>query len=202
MNLGTEKLRGDINIMRKIYLHCAVTLDGIVSNVEQWVSLTDEALQDGSAFHDTVDAIIFGKNNYAPLAKYWQNAETSSNSAQERAFARQINDMHKFVLSHGAVELIWKNSELLRVQDNAAFKQAIARLKNLPGKNIAVDSGEGTWRSFLENDLWDGLDMLVHPLVIGHGKPLLVSLPTQAPLRLVANKTYDNGVVNLRYEKV
>ena len=36
---------------------------------------------------------------------------------------------------------------------------------------------------------------------IGHGQPLFVSLPTKAPLRLVARKTYDNGVVNLRYEK-
>jgi hypothetical protein len=42
---------------------------------------------------------------------------------------------------------------------------------------------------------------LVHPLVIGNGKPLFVSIPTKAPLRLVESKTYDNGVVNLRYEK-
>ena len=187
--------------MRKIFLHFAMTADGMVSNVEQWVSFTDEAMRDGSAWHDTVDAIIFGNNNYAPLAEYWQNAETAANSAEERAFARKVNDMQKFVLSHGEVELAWKNSELLRAKDSTAFKQAIARLKHMPGKDIAVDSGEGAWRSFLEHDLWDGIDMLVHPLVIGHGKPLFVSLPTQAPLRLVASKTYDNGVVNLRYEK-
>jgi riboflavin biosynthesis pyrimidine reductase len=71
----------------------------------------------------------------------------------------------------------------------------------MPGKNIAVDSGEGTWRSFLEHDLWDGIDMLVHPLVIGSGKPLLASLSTKVPLRLVESKAYDNGVVNLRYER-
>lgn len=188
--------------MRKIFLHFAVTADGMVSNVEQWVSFTDEAMRDGSAWHATVDAIIFGNNNYAPLAGYWQNAETSANSADERAFARKINDMQKFVLSHSEVKLVWKNSELLRVKDSTAFKQAITRLKNMPGKNIAVDSGEGTWRSFLENDLWDGIDMLVHPLVIGNGKPLFASMPMKVPLLLVESKTYDNGVVNLRYERV
>jgi dihydrofolate reductase len=188
-------------MMRKIFLHFAITLDGMVSNVEQWVSFTDEAMKDTSAYHDTVDAVIFGNNNYAPLAEYWQKAETSATSAAERAFAKQVNNMQKFVLSHGEVELVWKNSQLLRVKDSAAFKQAIARLKNMPGKDITVDSGEGAWRSFLEHDLWDGIDMLVHPLVIGLGKPLFVSLPTKAPLRLVASKTYDNGVVNLRYEK-
>ena len=188
--------------MRKLFLHFAVTADGMVSNVEQWVSFTDEAMKDGSAWHDTVDTIIFGNNNYAPLAGYWQDAETSANSAAERAFAKKVNEMHKLVLSHNEVELVWKNSELLRVKDSAAFKQAIARLKNMPGKNITVDSGEGTWRSFLENDLWDGIDMLVHPLVIGHGKPLFASMTIKAPLRLVESKTYDNGVVNLRYEKI
>ena len=187
--------------MRKLFLHFAITLDGIVSNVEQWVSFTDEAMKDGSAWHDTVDTIIFGKNNYAPLAEYWQNAETASDSAEERAFAKKINAMQKFVLSHGEVELVWKNSELVRAEDSPAFKQAIARLKDRPGKNIAVDSGEGTWRSFLENDLWDGIDMLVHPLVIGNGKPLFASMPTKAALRLMESKTYENGVVNLRYER-
>ena len=188
--------------MRKLFLHFAVTADGMVSNVEQWVSFTDEAMKDGSAWHDTVDTIIFGNNNYAPLAGYWQDAETSANSAAERAFAKKINDMHKLVLSHGEVELVWKNSELLRVKDSAAFKQAIARLKNMPGKNITVDSGEGTWRSFLENDLWDGIDMLVHPLLIGNGTPLFDSMSIKVPLRLVESNTYENGVVNLRYERV
>ena len=56
--------------MRKVFLYFAITLHGMVSNVEQWVSLTDEAMKDGSLYHDTVDAIIFGNNNYAPLAEY------------------------------------------------------------------------------------------------------------------------------------
>ena len=188
--------------MRKLFLHFAITANGIVSNVEQWVSFTDEAMKDGNDWHDTIDTIIFGNNNYAPLAEYWQNAETAADSAEERAFAKKVNDMHKLVLSHKDVELVWKNSELLRTEDSTAFKRAIAELKDMPGKNIAVDSGEGTWRSFLENDLWDGIDMLVHPLVIGNGKPLFASMPVKAPLRLMESKTYDNGVVNLRYERI
>ena len=188
--------------MRKIILHFAITLDGIVSNVEQWVALDDEAINDTGTYQDTLDAIIFGKNSYQPLVGYWTNAETASNSAAERLFARKLNDTHKYVLSHGDVPLTWKNSELLRVSDGEAFKQAIMRLKNAPGKDIWADAGEGVWRSFLEYDLWDGLDMLVHPLVIGRGKPLFADFPAKTQLRLVYSKTYANGVVNLRYERV
>lgn len=187
--------------MRKVFLHCAMTLDGMVSNVDQWVSFTDEAMQDGIAFHGTIDAIVFGKNTYAPLAAYWQDAETSAKSAAERTFAKQINDMHKYVLSHGDVDLTWRNSELLRVPDGAAFQRAMERIKQMPGKNIAVDAGEGAWRSFLAQDVWDGLDLLVHPLMIGQGQPLFASLPANAKLRLVASKPYANGVINLRYER-
>ena len=187
--------------MRKIFLHCAMTLDGMVSNVDQWVSLTDEALADGITFHNTIDAIIFGKNTYAPLTVYWQQAESSADSAVERAFAKQLNDMHKYVLTHGEVELAWRNKALLRVQDGATFKQAMHRLKQMPGKDIAVDAGEFTWRTFLESDVWDSLDLLVHPVIIGQGKPLFATLPANTKLRLVASKTYANGVINLRYEK-
>ena len=76
--------------MRKIFLNFAITADGIVSNVEQWVSFTEEATKDGSAWLDMVDTIIFGNNNYAPLAGYWQDAETSANSAEERALGPNL----------------------------------------------------------------------------------------------------------------
>ncbi len=187
--------------MRKIILHFAVTLDGMVSNVEQWVSLNDEAMNDATADLDKVGAIIFGKNSYQPLVDYWIKAETSAESPAERAFAKKLNTMNKYVLSHGDVDLTWKNTELIRVKDANEFKQAIDRLKKAPGKDIWADAGEGVWRSFLENDLWDGLDMLVHPLIIGNGKPLLASMHTKAPLKLVFSKTYTDGVMNVRYEK-
>ena len=139
-----------------------------------------------------------------PISMRWQSTWPQKDIFHEYAndFAKKVNDMHKLVLSHGEVELAWKNSELLHAEDSTAFKRAIAQLKDMPGKNIAVDSGEGTWRSFLENDLWDGLDMLVHPLVIGNGKPLFALMPVKVPLRLVESKAYDNGVVNLRYERL
>lgn len=188
--------------MRKIILHFAITLDGIVSNVEQWVALDEESINDTQTYQDSLDAIIFGKNSYHPLKEYWVNAETSSGSPAERTFAKSLNDMHKYVLSHGEVDLTWKNSELLRVRDGESFRQAIMQLKNRPGKDIWADAGEGVWRSFLEYDLWDGLDMLVHPLIIGHGRPLFDAAHSKIPLRLVYQKSYTNGVLNVRYERV
>jgi hypothetical protein len=55
-----------------------------------------------------MDTIIFGNNNYTPLAAYWQDAETSATSAEERAFAKQINDMQKY--GNGMVNLRYERS--------------------------------------------------------------------------------------------
>ena len=44
--------------------------------------------------------------------------------------------------------------------------------------------------------------MMVHPLVIGDGIPLFDSMSIKVPLRLIASRPYDNGVVNLRYERI
>jgi riboflavin biosynthesis pyrimidine reductase len=41
-------------------------------------------------------------------------------------------------------------------------------------RRLIVDAGEGAWRSLLEHDLWAGIYMLVHPLVIGNGNSLFV----------------------------
>jgi hypothetical protein len=43
----------------------------MVSNVEQWVALDDEAINDTGTYQDKLDAIIFGKNSYQPLVEYW-----------------------------------------------------------------------------------------------------------------------------------
>lgn len=188
--------------MRKMILHFAITLDGMVSNVEKWVAIDDEALHDSEKYQETLDAIIFGKNSYQPLREYWVNAETASKSQGERLFAKSLNQMHKYVLSHSEVELTWKNSELLQAKDGETFKRIISDLKNAPGKDIWADAGEGVWRSFLKYNLWDGLDMLVHPLILGYGKPLFESFPIKTPLRLVYSKAYKNGLINLRYEKI
>ncbi len=85
----------------------------MVSNVEQWVALDDEAINDMGTYQDTLDAIVFGKYSFQPLVEYWTNAETASSSTAERLFAKKLNEMHKFVLSHGEVDLTWKNFELL-----------------------------------------------------------------------------------------
>ena len=51
----------------------------------------------------------------------------------------------------------------------------------------------------LKHHLFDVLDLSVHPLLVGSGRPSLREGRTAA-LRLVAAKTFPKGIVKLTYE--
>ena len=53
-------------------------------------------------------------------------------------------------------------------------------------------------RWLLEQGLVDELHLLVHPIVVGHGKKLFADGAT-VPLKLVSSTTFDSGVLHLVY---
>jgi dihydrofolate reductase len=178
-----------------------VSLDGIVSDPEQWATITDEILADALEYYNTLDAIIVGSKSYTGLAKYWQNAETSSKSLLERTFARRINDIRKIVLSRSEIDLVWNNSELLVIRDNTSLVREIENLRNSDGKNISVEAGTKTWQLFLQNSLFDELVMFIQPVVAGQGTKLF-DAGAKMVLKLRNSRTYDGGIVKLHYQKI
>ena len=187
--------------MRKIILTMQMSLDGIVSDVEKWMTLSDEIVEDSLAYCDTLDAIVIGGNSYPSLAAYWQQAEQSSDSALERRFAKKINEIEKIVLSRSKVDLVWKNSRQLPIQDEDSLAREIEALRNSEGKNISVESGAKTWQLFIQNSLFDELWVWVHPVVAGQGEPLFKNVETKFSMHLRNSKIYQNGVVGLYYQK-
>ena len=188
--------------MRKLILTMQMSLDGIVSDVEKWMTLNDEIVEDSLAYYNTLDAIVIGGNTYPSLAAYWQHAEQSSDSALERRFAKKINEIEKIVLSRSKVDLVWKNSRQLPIQDEDSLFREIENLKKGEGKNISVESGVGAWQLFIQNSLFDEIWLFVHPVVVGRGDQLFRDVEAKFSMRLHNSKIYQNGVVGLYYQKV
>ena len=60
-------------------------------------------------------------------------------------------------------------------------------------------SGSATLvRWLLANDLLDELNLLIHPIAVGHGQRLFEDTPTY-PLRLVRSTTFTTGVLHAVY---
>lgn len=185
--------------MGKIILTMQLSLDSVVSDEHLWMMLSEEILEDYLDYYNTVDTIMVGKNSYASLAEYWQQAENSSNDL-ERAIARRMNEIPKVVISHSEVDLVWRNSEQILVTDEETLARELEALKNRVNQ-ISVESGAKTWQTFIQNELFDELWLLVHPVIASQGDKLFALADKQQSLRLIGNKTYQNGVIGLHYQK-
>jgi dihydrofolate reductase len=119
--------------------------------------------------------------------------------ATDEPYASHINTTLKYVVSTtlGNVEWgTWQNVNL--IIGNLA--EAIARLKQQPGKNIGIAGSPTLVRSLLQADLLDELTLMIHPVVAGSGKHLFEGKGALKRLKLVASTTTRSGVSILTYQ--
>ena len=188
--------------MRKIILSFQISLDGVVSDVDEWMSFSDDILADAIEYYDDIDGAIFGGGTYQFMSDYWQKAEQSSQSPLERKFAKKLNDTKKIVFSRKPLDITWRNSHQLTYTDDASFIRLIQDLKGQDGKDMTVESGVGMWKQFLRLNLFDELMVFVHPAMVGKGVKLFDDINTQSNLQLKSCRPVDRGVVKMLYEKI
>ncbi|CAH0120934.1 MULTISPECIES: dihydrofolate reductase family protein [unclassified Paenibacillus] len=186
--------------MGKIVLTMQMSIDGVVSNEDRWMTLSEEIFEDYLEYYQSLEAIIIGGHSYSSMAHYWQNAEQSSHSPLERAIAERMNALPKVVISRSQLDLVWRNSEQILAIDDESVAREIGKLKQRAGK-ISVESGVGTWQRLIRQDLFDELWLLVHPVVASDGEKLFALADKPFSMNLSGSKIYKNGVVGLHYQK-
>ena len=180
--------------MRKIVAGLFMSLDGVYEAPDQWhFPYFNEEM--GEAVDSQIaasDSMLLGRVTYQEFAGYWPN-QTSS----EVDIADYMNNTPKLVVSTTLDRVDeWQNSTLIK----GNVVDELTKLKQQPGKNIAI-TGSGTLvRSLLRDNLLDELRLLVHPIVVGSGKRLFPEGTGQKPLKLVESKTFSTSVVYLTYQ--
>jgi dihydrofolate reductase len=71
----------------------------------------------------------------------------------------------------------WNNSVLLRGDE----AEQVAGLKRQPGRELQVHGSAVLVRTLMEYGLVDEYRLLIHPVVLGHGKRLFADGTTPAP---------------------
>ena len=178
--------------MRKIVAGLFVSLDGVAEAPDTWTGpyFTPEiSAHIGSMIADG-DTLLLGRVTYEGFAAAFGGDTTGD------PMAATMNNFPKVVVSTTLETAEWQNSTLLS-GDVAA---EITKLKQQPGKNINI-SGSGTLMAWLlRQGLLDELDLLVFPVVVGHGKRLFEGDGDQVALKLTESGAYDSGVVHLTYQ--
>jgi dihydrofolate reductase len=173
-----------------------VTLDGCC---DHQVFRPDEELHrhfaEGLA---RADALLFGRVTYEMMEVAWRQGPTGTWPAWMDdwmvPFAQAIDSARKYVVSRTLDHVDW-NAELV----GGDLEESVRQLKGEPGEGLHV-GGVTLPLALAELGLIDEYELVVHPIVAGHGPTLFAGLGKRLELELVERKEFRAGAVAQRYQ--
>ena len=157
--------------------------------------LVDEisGAQAGAAYEGT-DALLLGRRTYDLFAAYWPHQE----GGEDDAFAALFNRIPKYVASRGTPDLSWAGSTELGPDLVGAVREIRER-----HEHVTVVGSLNLVQTLLREQLFDRLDLWLHPIVLGVGKKVFDdgAVPTNVTL-LEPPAAGPKGIVYLRYGRV
>jgi dihydrofolate reductase len=190
--------------MRKIITTTWITLDGFIagpneanpSEAMDWVMVDQEMGQYEDEIVSAADTLLLGRVTYESFAGSWPHVPDNPDVSEgEREYARKLNAMRKVVFSKTLPSADWNNSTLLREVAPAE----IEAMKQEPGRDMLIYGSASLIRALTNHGLIDEYQLLVHPVILGEGKPLFHDIKARRQLELVRTKPFSSGVIGLFY---
>lgn len=186
--------------MRKIVLQMSVSVDGYIEGPDReldWHLVDDELHSHFNEVLAAMGAFLSGRVGYELMAGFWPTADQDpASTAPMVEFARIWREKPKIVYSRTLAEAGWNTTVVREV-----VPEEVMALKAQPGGDLAL-GGADLAASFMRHDLIDVYRLYVHPVAIGRGKPLFPASDRRIGFRLAETRTFGNGVVLLRYDRL
>ncbi len=188
--------------MRKVIVSNIMSLDGFVSGPNgelDWfvysgfVKGTEFGEYARSLISD-VSAILMGRLTYEEFSSYWPTAKDDDPVITER-----MNDLPKFVFSHSLEKVAWGDWGTARLVREDAVT-AVDRMKQGPGGDMVIYGSATLVSALMKAGLIDEYQLIVHPIVLGKGRPEFKDLNERYTLTLVDVKQFKSGAVKLVYQ--
>jgi dihydrofolate reductase len=153
-----------------------------------WVthSFDDEAMTFLNQVYQRADAFLFGRRTYEIFAGSWGTWADPGDNPIWTA----LNTRPKYVASTTLTDPKWANTTVL----SGDLATAIAELKAKPGGELQVHGSGNLVRWLFENQLVDGITLLVCPVVVGQGTRLFPATGPDIALELVESRSTPKGV--------
>ncbi|MFA5105341.1 MAG: dihydrofolate reductase family protein [Candidatus Micrarchaeia archaeon] len=183
--------------MRKVIFQMMVSLDGYFEGPNHELDwhgpVVDAEYNEYAAeFLDSIDTLVFGRVTYQLMAGYWPSKEALKD---DPVIAAKMNSLKKVVFSRTLDNAEWENSRLAK--DNPAAE--VWKLKNLPGKDIAIFGSSDLSLELIDAGLIDEYRIMVNPIVLGAGKPLFRGIKKRLGLELFKTRIMKSGLAILYY---
>ena len=182
--------------MAKLIYAAIASLDGYVEDEEgrfDWAAPDDEVHAFVNDLERPIGTYLYGRRMYETMV-FW---ETVSPEADEPAvfwdYARIWRAAEKIVYSRSLETVSSARTRIEREFD----RDVVRRLKQSSGADISVGGAELAGQA-IGAGLVDECHLFLWPIVVGGGKRALPD-KVRAPLELLDERRFQNGVVHLHY---
>lgn len=169
---------------RRVRYSVAMSLDGFIAGPNgefDWIVMDPDV--DFAAVFKEFDTLLIGRKTYE-MMRGQGGPEMPGVKSFVISQTLQQKDCPEVTVARDPVELI-------------------ASLRKQPGKDIWLFGGGSLFRSLLDLDLVDRIEVSIVPILLGSGIPLLPTSAVQTKLSLQKHKVYPKtGTVSLEYDVV
>jgi dihydrofolate reductase len=169
--------------MRRVRYRVAASLDGYIAGPNGEIDwIVHDPGVDFASLYAGVDTVLLGRRTYEltlqPGAPAWPAGW------RVYVFSRTLD-----AAAHPAVTVV-------RTDAGAA----VAALRTEPGRDLWLFGGGSLCASLLAADLVDEVEVLVMPVLLARGVPLVAPEAPRARLTFTRSDAYPSGIVRLRYD--
>lgn len=179
--------------MRTLAITQNMTLDGSIEMLTGWFDPTvdDADLREETHRQDAeADALLVGRQTFVDFRSFWPHQDNDTTGVTD-----YLNGVRKYVVSSTLTDPEWQNSTILSGDPVAAVRD----LKAQPGKDIVLTGSIRLGHALLDAGLVDEVRLFVYPVVQGRGRALFPDGREATSLTLIESRSFDSGVVLLRY---
>ena len=182
--------------MGKVIAFEFVTLNGFFKGPGEDISWHRHGAEEnewGAEMLASGGTLLFGRVTYEMMAGYWSSPEAIKS---DPSVAEGMNKADKVVFSRTLKKAEWSNTRLVKGDPG----EEVRKMKQMPGKDMAVLGSGSVVTQLAEQGLIDEFQIMVDPVVLGDGTPLLKGINRKLDLKLTGTKAFQSGVVLLSYQ--
>lgn len=179
---------------RRLILYMSVSLDGYAARHDGASDWRGPSRRHGPQRQRAVlellgqtGLLVLGRRAYEEMSQAWPTSHSPTGEL--------MNALPKLVFSSTLSEVEWSNARLC----DRPIAQEIPALKREPGKDLVVFGGATFARALAAEGLIDEYRLVVQPVALGDGLPLLPGLAEPFRLELVSSTAYADGLTVQTY---
>lgn len=127
----------------------------------------------------------------------YESISVAMTTATDHPFSPILNAARKVVFSRSLKTAQWTNTTIAAGDTT----EEVDKLRQGGDGHIVVWGGVSLWRSLMQLDLMDELQVTLFPYVAGEGTRLFDGVPRSYQLELVSSTAGSDGVIELRYRR-